>query len=588
MTKIRYKIIFFMVVTCAIMGAMLGGYNIYNALESNKQNVKEYRATLYEQFDRTAKLQVETASSLIQDMYNMEQKGLLKPGEARKRAADLVRNLRYDNGNYFWIDTTEGINVVLLGRDTEGKSRYDLQDAKGKYLVREINKNGSKEGGGYTDYWFPKPNETEPKPKRGYSLLFKPYNWVVGTGSWVDDLDKLVAQKEAVYQQEVKNRIIVILSSTLLSITIAALVAMYLSKRIADPIVNVVTSVQEVANGNLAVKNIEVTTKDEIGQLSTAFNMMVANLRRLIKEVSQSAELVAASSQQLTAGAEQTATAVNQVAETVVTVAQGAENQLQAVNETMSIVEEMSAGIQQIAANANNVASVADKTSHSAHDGKAAVGSAIRQMENIEKTVVSSAEVVTKLGERSKEIDEIVNVISGIAGQTNLLALNAAIEAARAGEQGRGFAVVAEEVRKLAEQSQGAAKQISTLIGEIQSETEHAVVTMKEGTREVKVGMEVVNTTGQAFNTIADMVNQLSTQIKEISAASQQMAGGSQQIVAAMRRIDGISKETAAQTQTVSAATEEQAASMEEIASSSQSLAKLAEQLQNGVSRFRA
>ena len=194
--------------------------------------------------------------------------------------------------------------------------------------------------------------------------------------------------------------------------------------------------------------------------------------------------------------------------------------------------------------------------------------------------------MVAELGDRSKAIGQIVATISGIAGQTNLLALNAAIEAARAGEQGRGFAVVAEEVRKLAEQSQEATKQISALIGAIQSDTEQAVTAMDNGTREVKLGTEVVNAAGQAFQEIVGLVGQVSDQIKEVSATIEQMAIGSQQIVGSVNQIDLLAKEAAAQAQTVSAATEEQSASMEEIASSSQSLAQLAMELRDAVGKF--
>jgi len=195
--------------------------------------------------------------------------------------------------------------------------------------------------------------------------------------------------------------------------------------------------------------------------------------------------------------------------------------------------------------------------------------------------------VVAKLGERAKEIGQIVDTIAGIAGQTNLLALNAAIEAARAGEQGRGFAVVAEEVRKLAEQSQEAAGKIAELIGEIQGDTDKAVVAMNDGTREVKTGAEVVNAAGAAFREIVTLVSQVSVSVKEISAAVQEMAGGSQQIVGAVKKIDTLSKSSAAEAQSVSAAAEEQLASMEEIASSSQALAQLAQDLQAAVAKFR-
>ena len=167
-----------------------------------------------------------------------------------------------------------------------------------------------------------------------------------------------------------------------------------------------------------------------------------------------------------------------------------------------------------------------------------------------------------------------------------LLPLNAAIEAARAGEQGRGFAVVAEEVRKLAEQSQDAAKQIALLIGEIQGETDKAVVAMNDGTREVKVGAEVVNASGIAFQEITVVINKVSDQTKEISGAIEQMAIGSQQIVGLVKQIDALSKKASGEAQTVSAATEEQSASMEEIASSSQALANLAMNLRKAVSKF--
>ena len=194
--------------------------------------------------------------------------------------------------------------------------------------------------------------------------------------------------------------------------------------------------------------------------------------------------------------------------------------------------------------------------------------------------------MVTELGERSKEIGQIVDTITGIAGQTNLLALNAAIEAARAGEQGRGFAVVAEEVRKLAEQSAVAAKQIAAMIGEIQQDTVRAVAAMEDGTREVKTGTAVVNNAGESFAQIAALVEKVSTQVGQIAVAIEKMAGNSSHVVAAMREIDQVSKHTAAETQTISAATEEQSASMEEMAASSQRLAQMAISLENAVKQF--
>ncbi|SDI63959.1 cache domain-containing protein, partial [Desulfosporosinus hippei] len=204
MTKIKYRIILMLITLALIMGSILGGYSIYNLVVAEKANLDQYNDTLYDQFDRTIMLQVQTAHSLVQDVYNSQQKGELTPEEAKKKAADLVRNLRFDGGNYFWVDTTEGINVVLLGRDTEGKSRYEAKDSAGVSFVQEFIKNGTQVGGGYTDYTFAKPNETEALPKRSYTLLFEPYNWVIGTGNWVDNIDKLVEAKQLELEQKAK------------------------------------------------------------------------------------------------------------------------------------------------------------------------------------------------------------------------------------------------------------------------------------------------------------------------------------------------------------------------------------------------
>ena len=358
-------------------------------------------------------------------------------------------------------------------------------------------------------------------------------------------------------------------------------------RAVTRPLQSMVAICNELAEGDFRDKPRRIMTKDETGQLADALATMRSRLRSAFQQVNESAEQVAASSEELTASAEQSAQAITQVAGAISDVADGAEKTLRAVDETTAVVAQLSAGIQQAAGSANQVADHSAQAFDKAKAGNTLVEESISQMAHVEETVNHSAQVVKKLGERSKEIGQIVDTISGIAGQTNLLALNAAIEAARAGEQGKGFAVVAEEVRKLAEQSQDAAKKIADLIGEIQTDTDKAVVAMDVGTREVKVGTEVVSKAGSAFEEIVLLVSNVSEQVKETSAVTQQMAAGSQQIVAAVEKIDGYSKTAAGETQTVSAATEEQSASLEEISSSSQALAQLAQKLQGAVSYFR-
>ena len=385
-----------------------------------------------------------------------------------------------------------------------------------------------------------------------------------------------------------RNRLIMMVAMiALATIAVGAGFAMLIARHIVRPIHEVLEHVQEVSAGNLAVKPINVTSGDEIGELSGAINTMTESLRRLIRQVKDAGEHINASSEELTAGAERAAEAANQIAASITTVAEGSERQAAAIADADSIVIQLSAGIQQVAANAGTVSGQAAQSVDAADFGKKSVDQAIRQMQTIEETVTESATVVTRLGERSQEIGQIVATITGIAEQTNLLALNAAIEAARAGEQGRGFAVVADEVRKLAEQSGEAAKQIARMIADIQGETDQAVQAMNAGTQEVKHGAAAVGAAGKSFADIFAAIQEISEQMREISTVMEEMAKGSEQIVSSMQDIDKLSKEAAGQAQNVAAATQEQSATTQEIASASEALAKLAEELSHSVHMFR-
>lgn len=396
-----------------------------------------------------------------------------------------------------------------------------------------------------------------------------------------------VAAPEVEATRETARLTQMMLMIAIVCLMITALGIIIIAKRFTKPILLIRDECLLLADGDFRERESRDFPDDEIGQLANGFHDMRTNLRELVTKVYFQSEQLAAASEELTASVEQSAQASIMVATSITEVATSAEEQLSAVDGASAVVEQMSASIQQASATTSEVAGQSVQATNKANEGNSSVSKAVYQMAQIEQTVTTSAKAVADLGERSKEIGQIVVTISSIAEQTNLLALNAAIEAARAGEQGRGFAVVAEEVRKLAEQSQQATKEISTLIAEIQKDTDQAVLAMGNGTREVKLGAEVVNTAGQAFEEIAGLVTQVSDQVKEISLTIDQMAIGSQQFVGSMNQIDSLSKKVTGEAQTVSAATEEQSASMEEIASSSQSLAMLAQNLQEAVSKFR-
>ncbi len=412
-------------------------------------------------------------------------------------------------------------------------------------------------------------------------------NTIAATQGLIKAVKENIAEEEKQSTQKANEVQLLLVIVSFLVVLLVVVVSIYISRGIARSANLITKAAAEIAGGNFTVTDIVVTSTDEIGQLGHSFNRMKAHLRELIQKTAGSAAKVGVSSEQLTASANHSAQAANQVAAATTNVAQGAEQQLATVHETSAAVQQMMASVQRIAASAQSVAVRSTKATETAKTGGQAAEQAVKQMVQLEHTVNTTAQVIAKLGLQSQQIGQIVATISGIAGQTNLLALNAAIEAARAGEQGRGFAVVAEEVKKLAEQSQDAAKKVAALIGEIQGDTDKAVKAMATGTNEVKAGAEVVNSTGKAFQDLEVLVVEVSNQIKEISTAIQEMAGGSQQIVSSVNKINDLSRKATEATQTVSAATQEQSASIEEIAASSQDLAAMAQDLQAVVSKFR-
>lgn len=415
----------------------------------------------------------------------------------------------------------------------------------------------------------------------GEKILFA-YAKVPSTG-WIIGLEL----SESVVYSELSSLRMSYFFTTLFGILIMVGFSLKFALSITKPISFLTACADKIANGNLQVEKINVQSKDEISRLAEAFNIMGDNLRKLIRKVSATSEQLAASSEELTAGAAQSAEAANHVAVTITQVADGMATQMITVDAATADIESMVMEVIQVSEKTESVAEISSKTAEAAQSGGNLMTAAIDQMSSIEKAVNNSAAVVTRLGDNSKQIGQIVSVISSIAGQTNLLALNAAIEAARAGEQGKGFAVVAEEVRKLAEQSQAATEKIATLIGDIQRDTSQAVEAMYSGTSEVKSGTEAINTVGDAFQDILAMVNEITSQIQGISTSINQVSIGSQKIVMAITNVNEVSREAASQTQTISAATEEQSASMEEIASSAQSLAQVAQEMQEMISKFK-
>lgn len=378
------------------------------------------------------------------------------------------------------------------------------------------------------------------------------------------------------------NRMLIIF---VLAILVIGTVLIFYSRYIVNNIKLVNQFAESIVQGDLS-KTITVRSKDEFGQMTGNLNTMINNLKGIIEGVVNSSQQIAASAEELTASADEGSRSTDQITGSIQEVSEGVQQKLEGVDSTAKSAQLITEHMNTITQDIQLVTTGSLTTSEKAENGNEVVRKAVDEIQEISDKVAEAAEVVNNLGIKSGEIGEIVALITNIAAQTNLLALNAAIEAARAGEQGRGFAVVADEVRKLAEQSSGAAGKISELVSEIQRETTKAVKSMNDGTAAVQDGITMVNMAGEAFQDIRQGVNDFSKQAQAVADVVKNVVANTEAIVASMMEVANIPKEIAGSLESVVAGTEEQSASMEEIRRSANSLAQIATDFQGSVKMF--
>jgi len=359
------------------------------------------------------------------------------------------------------------------------------------------------------------------------------------------------------------------------------------SSRIGGTISKLAQSAKAIAEGDLKVENIKVKSKDDLMVMAQAFNDMAENLRSLIGSIIKASTSVASSADSLKVGAEQNTRSIEQIAAAIQQMSNGAAEQSAQSQKEDEIVNGLLEQNKKMRDSSRNVLSASNLANEAANAGNEKMKLLLEQISVIEEKISSTQQATENLKERSGKIGKILETITNIASQTNLLALNAAIEAARAGEHGRGFAVVADEIRKLAEGSASAAREINAMIKDIQDQTEQVALRMAEGMTEVEGGTEKAKEARASFNEILSTSSDVEMQVKEITDGIEIMLAEFEKLREMSKVIANTAQQAMSGSQEVAAAIEEQTASQQEISSSAFTLSEMAADLQELVSKFK-
>lgn len=586
--KVRTKLVIVMVIAlialalCAVISnTSLSGLGD-NALDIIENDMRS-------SYDEQIKAQVDNVISLCQSIYNRYEKGEYTLDEAEKLAADQIRDLRYGNNGYFWVDTYDGTNVVLLGNDTEGTNRMDAVDTNGFAYMQAIINAGKQEDGGFTDYVFPREGETESSPKRAYSKAFEPFGWVLGTGNYTDDIDDDVLDVKNEFSSYESNSRMAIIGIAVVMEVILILVLTLITVSIVKPLKKSLTHINEIAQGDFS-KEFEqdlLKRKDDFGQLADSLEKMRSEMNNLIGEVKSEALEITGMVQEIDTSIRALDDQIENVSATTEELAAGMEETAASSEEINAMSHEIESAAKSIAERSQDGANEADEIRERAVKIKKDTDENDRRTRSIHEEINES---LTKALEDIKVVDQInvlAKSIMDITGQTNLLALNASIEAARAGEAGKGFAVVADEIRVLAEQSKAAVAHIQEVTVNVTAAVENLA---NDAERLLEfVGNDVVESLGgfaemaNSYNSDAANVDSLVT---DFSASSEQLLASINGVMDAISDVSKTATEGATGTTDIAEKVGNVVQEAEAIKQKAETTYHSAEKLQKNVERF--
>ena len=522
--SLKIKILLLIILPAALITASLAllfNHELDNIAQRQAQSLRD---TMLAAKKAELKQYADLALAAIKPIY---ERAAPDDSQAQEQVKAILRSLTYGSDGYFFAYHTNGPLVAHgANRALEGKQALAIKDANGVLLLQKLLDN-VRSGNNYVTYHWDKPSKGQGAivEKLSYGALLDKWQWILVTGFYIDDIDDAVQQSNGLMATAAQQTFRFLLAVSILILAVVIVIGLWVMRGILSTVQQGQIASERLAEGDLTT-DIAVQRRDEIGEMLIAMNTVNANLRRIVGEAQAATETVE--------------TAAAEIAQGSADLAERTEQQASALEETASSMEQLTSTVKQSAANAGQANQLASAARHQAEQGGDVVDQAIEAMNAINTS--------------SRKIADIISAIDEIAFQTNLLALNAAVEAARAGEQGRGFAVVAGEVRKLAQRSADAAKQIKGLIADSVSKVED--------------GGRLVKRSGQTLGEIVTAVKKVSDIVAEMAAATQEQASGIEQVNKAILQMDQSTQQNAALVEQTAAASEtmrEQAVQLKEL-----------------------
>ncbi len=503
----RTKLLLLTVIPLFLITTMSSLVYYWIGMNNLQQELGQYRERLVDARKQELKAYLMMGVTSIKSLYEAD-----NSEQNKELAKQILKSMRFESDGYFFAYDSKGVNTLhAMNESLEGKNLYGLKDENGVPVIAGLI-DASQKGDGFLYFSWQKPSIKAQAPKLGYAEYLSKWDWVLGTGIYIDDIDTQVSEYRDQRSAVLYSQTYTAVGLSLLGLVITSIIVSILVTRAVLPLQHIVASLKDVAagGGDLTVR-LKVENRDDIGQLAIAFNHFMDKLQPMIADIRHSSEDVSLAAEELS---KQTAQSSQQMGE-----------HSQETDKVVTAVTEMSATAREVAVNTNATAQAIESATQQILKAQQDVGLTIEGISALVGEVNLTSDAIKELSQDANQITQVLKVIGDIAEQTNLLALNAAIEAARAGEQGRGFAVVADEVRSLASRTQNSTKEIGDMLNALNQGVSKAVSSMalsqergeKTATESAQIS-EMLAGISQAVGTIQDMG------IQTASAAEQQSA----------------------------------------------------------------